>query len=150
MGISSDGILAYGFDLGSEESPLVKEFDEDEYRLQVDWYNDGDDDEEGFQYAALKRLLDANGLPDDNPYSRERVVKDKLGVEMVVYCTFDIPSWVLAAKHYTVSRGSVQVLTAEDLTVDPTWEPKLRSALEALGLTPEQEKPEWLLVSLMG
>lgn len=147
MSFSTNGILAYGYDLGGDEGAwLVKEVED--YSLTVDWWGDNGD---GFQEAAEERLLSSAGFTEtdymaEGYFKRAREAWEALGVEFEVYCSAECPMYVLAAKDSvkTAYRGDCEVA---DFEVKPEWRDKLRNALEVLGLTPTQERAQWLLFS---
>ena len=165
MGQSTDGILAYGYDLGGEEGFKVREVGE--YGdLAVSWWcpdpdaEESDDDEpRDFQAAAKRRLLDASGFTEtyedgrDGYFGREGAAEEALGVELESYCSDRYPMFVLAAKVLTANRGDCDVLDIAALG-DPAalaaFDEKLSAALAALGVTPVQDKPAWLLCSYRG
>lgn len=159
MGNAASGILAYGFDLGSDESEwLVEEVDEygglDVARFA--WFNQDDDDD--FVTQAGDHLLAASGFTEtdwesEGYFERERVAKDAVGVVFESHCSGDYPIYVLAAHVITVYQGHVKELNLAELAKDAAagdWDRKLRGALQVLGLTPKQEKPAWLLCSYWG
>lgn len=154
MGQSTNGMLAYGYNLGGEEGWELQglgEYDE----LQLDWY---DPDEDDFQEAAEKRLLaDIAGFTEEwtpgveGYFDRERAAKARLGVKFDTHCSGDYPMFILATKVITVYRGSVKEIDpAELLARPPEWDEKLRAALDALGINPTQEQARWLLCSYWG
>lgn len=154
MGVSTDGILAYGYNLGGDDSGW-EVAQADEYGgLTLDWLDEDDD----FAAEAEKRLLAAAGFTEtdwqvDGYFAREKAAKEGLGVKFESYCSGDYPLYVLAAKVITVSRGYVEHIDMTELVEAPNvhgWDDKLRGALEILGLTPKQESPRWLLCSYWG
>jgi hypothetical protein len=162
MGVSTDAILAYGYDLGGEDEWKVREVD-DYGGLLVGtggWVPDPET-EEGYDFIGLaeRQLLASAGFTEiyedgrDGYFGREREAKEALGVEFEAYCSDEYPMHVLAAKVLTAHRGDVQdaaafILAAEEAR--PEMDAKLRAALEALGVTPVQEEPRWLLCSYWG
>ena len=154
MGTSTDGILAYGYNLGGDDSGWeVAEADE-HGGLELDWLAD----DPGFTTAAMDKLLAAAGFTEtdwqvDGYSKRKKAAEESLGVEFETYCSDDFPMYLLAAKVITVSRGYVEPIDMTELVEAPNvngWDGKLRSALSTLGLTPKQEKPQWLLCSYWG
>ncbi|MFB4320637.1 hypothetical protein [Actinomadura sp. 21ATH] len=157
MGTSTNALLVYGYNLGGGEIEwLVQEADE--YGgLDTDWW--GEDDERDFGTAATRRLLDASGFTEtyedgrEGYFSREREAEEALGVEIESYCSGDYPIFALAAHVITVHRGDLEVLDLAALQRMPAengWDDKLTAALSALGLTPKQTQPAWLLCSFWG
>lgn len=155
MGTSTDGILAYGYNLGGDDSGW-EVAEADEYGgLTLDWLAEDDDD---FETAAMNRLLAAAGFTEtdwqvDGYFKRKNEAEKNLGVGFETYCSGDYPLYILAAKVITVSRGYVEPIDVTALQCEPVenhWDDKLRGALSTLGMTPKQEKPAWLLCSYWG
>jgi hypothetical protein len=151
--MSSDVVLAYGYNLGGNEGWRVKEVDK--YGdLTVPWYGDGDNDLEG---PAEKVLFASIGFAetwetrvDDNYSVRLELAKKLVGVEIKTYYSVKHPMFILATKAIKVYEGFVKQLDLKDMTCCPIageWDDKLLTALQVLGLTPEQESPGWLLSS---
>ncbi|MFF0166806.1 hypothetical protein [Streptomyces prasinus] len=159
MGQSTNGMLAYGYDLGGEEEWKIREAGEYGELPELDWFNPDNEDGDGFQEAAERHILAQ--LADftetdwraDGYFDREREAKARLGVEFDTYCSGDYPMYLLAAKVITVYRGSVEHIDMEALAVEPEmngWDEKLHAAVQALGITPAQDKPKWVLCSYWG
>lgn len=149
MGTSTDGILAYGFDLGEDygfewddESPRPVWVDSDEYE------------------AAENVLLAADGFTEPEPdfnddregwlawsSRRDEAIK-ALGVEIVYHCSDECSMHILAAKHFRNSRGfAVEV----DFDLPENADERLAWAVEVLGLDKfKDEEPRWLLASWWG
>ena len=157
MGQSTNGILAYGYDLGGDEGGW-KVREAGEYGdLTLPWLPEPEDFDD-YDLATLleRRLLDASGFTetyeDGRPdyFARVRAAKEALGVELESYCMGDYPMYVLAAKAITAYRGDCDVVDMAELSRPETlagWDAKLSAALAALGMPPVQEKPAWLLCS---
>jgi len=163
MGVSTDAILAYGYDLGGGDEWKVREVDEYGGLLPgpAGWVPDPETEEDyDLIELAERRLLDVSGFTEtyedgrDGYFGREREAKEALGVEFETYCSDEYPMFVLAAKVHTVRRGYVadvgEFIAAADEATRQEWDAKLASAVAALGVTPVQEKPKWLLVSYWG
>lgn len=155
MGVSTDAILAYGYDLGDPaEGWKVKETGE--YgSLNVPWF-DPEDDEADFMDAVEKRLLASAGFTEtdwrvDGYFTRRSAALGSFGVEVVSHCHHDYPMFILAAHHITVHRGSVGTVDLGGLAaLQEDADARLARVLTALGLTPTQQAPAWLLVSDWG
>lgn len=153
MGISTDAILAYGYDLGGgEEGWKVKETGE--YgSLNVPWYNP---ENHGFGSAVEERLLASAGFTEtdwqvDGYFARRGAALNTFGTELVSHCSLDYPMYILAAHHITVYRGMVGVVDLGELVaLQEDADARLTRTVAALGLTPTQEAPAWLLVSNWG
>lgn len=154
MGVSTDAILAYGYDLGgAEDEWKIKETGE--YGcLNLPWF-DPEDDDAGFMDAVEKRLLAAAGFTEtdwqvDGYFTREREALATFGVHLVSHCHVDYPMYILAAHHITSHRGWVGRVDLPALVaLQEDADARLARTVEALGITPTQE-PGWLLVSNWG
>jgi hypothetical protein len=149
MTTSTDGILAYGFDLGEYYG-----FEWDDDTPRPAWV-DSDDYE-----AAENALIAANGFTDPEPdfgtdregwlsWSQRRDdAKKALGIEMVMHCSDSCTMWILAAKHYTASRGYPKEV---NLDLPEGADERLAWAVDVLGLYMfEGQQPKWLLASWWG
>jgi hypothetical protein len=155
MGQSTNGMLVYGYNFGWEIEE-VGEYGE----WHPSWLNsDSDEDESGDVIeAAGKVLLASVGFAEtdwraDGYHDRLRAAEAQLGVEFDSYCSGDYPMWCLAAHITTVYRGDVKEIdfgALEKARVDGGWDGKLAAAIQALGVTPKQAQPRWLLVSYWG
>lgn len=168
MGVSTNAVLVYGYDLGGEDDEWLVEETSGEYgELALDWYSeavederdeDEDDEETGFIAAAKRRLIAASGFTETNDgsdgyYDRLWEAEEALEVEFESYCSGESPMYILAAKVITVPRGHVEALDLAAMATDPAeqgWDDKLSAALTTLGITPKQQEPAWLLCSYWG
>ncbi|WP_406321774.1 hypothetical protein [Streptomyces sp. NBC_00519] len=155
MGLATDAILVYGYDLGSPDSGWkvhgVGEYGE---LPPLDWYDEVDDD---FVTSVQTRLMAEVGrfteerAPDarENGYfDRKRAAEKQVGVKVETYCSHSAPMYVTHTT--TVHRGEVEYLDPDDLLTRPStedWDSRLTVALDALGLVPVEERPRWFLVS---
>lgn len=159
MGQSTNGILAYGYDLGGDEEWKIAGLGEYGELPPLDWYST-DDDGDDFQSAAERRLLaeladftETWTKDNEGYFDRERKAQARLGVEFDTYCSGEYPMYLLAAKVITVYRGDVKDIDMAALAVEPEmngWDEKLRAALAVLGITPAQDRAKWLLCSYWG
>ncbi|MEU0236805.1 hypothetical protein ABZ234_03875 [Nocardiopsis sp. NPDC006198] len=154
MGTSTDAILAYGYDFGNGEDWLVREVSE--YGdLAVDWY-DSEAEDLDFVEAVEAKLLAAAGFTEadwqvDGYFERKRDALATFGVEVVSHCSIDYPMYILAAHSTTARRGAPEAVDLADMSaLQEDADARLARALEALGLTPMQDKPAWLLASDWG
>lgn len=157
MGQSTDGILAYGYDLGEgfEKIQGLGEYGE---LPPLPWFSPEHTDD--LIEAAERRLLaEIAGFTEtyedgrEGYFTREREAKARLGVEFETYCSDSSPMELLAAKVITVYRGDCQVLDLAALAAEPEmngWDEKLQTALNALGIRPTQDKARWLFCSYWG
>jgi hypothetical protein len=133
MGNRPDAYLVFGYDLGSNFYN-VKEYDKTTYDLKLNWTEETYlDDEE-----AEERLQDQLGD------SR---------VEIVTYGGAEEPSYVLVAKDSVFHTDWDDSLILSELPdrmqpkVIAAYTALLQRALIALGMTPLQEQPNWLLLA---
>ncbi len=156
MGQSTNAVLAYGYDLGGDESEWKIEEAGEYGAWEPDWHHDEETD---LISAAEQRLLESVGFAEtyedgaDGYFRREREAQERLGVKFESYCSGDYPMWVLAAHKITVYRGDSEVIDPAELAALPErngWDAKLQAAVKTLGITPKQAKPAWLLVSYWG
>ncbi|WP_433364195.1 hypothetical protein [Streptosporangium sp. CA-115845] len=160
MGSSPTGVLAYGYALGGAGGWNISEVDEYDGidPAKVTWYDD-DDEEDDFTKQAERRLLDASGFTEtyedghEGYFAREREAKARLGVEFYGHGYDEGQVYALVTKTITVDWGESKVLDLPALLAEPAekgWDDKLRAALTALGITPTQEQPAWLLCTYYG
>ena len=161
MGQSTNAMLVYGYHLGSDDNGWLLEGVGEYGELPtLDWYDPDDEDGDGFQETAEKRLLaEIAGFTErwakgsEGYWDREREAKARVGVQFETHCSGDYPMYLLVAKGITAYRGDVKeidfpTLQAEMQAADA--DTKLRAALDALGLRPKQERAQWLLCSYWG
>lgn len=143
MGTSTNGILAYGYDLGDYFG------ERDDYDApNPDWY----DETEGWSESAQIALLAAHGFTEtdwqaDGYFDRKREAEEAMGVAIEHYCSCDYPMYLLAAKRQTAYRGDANPI---DLTLPDNTDERLAWAIGVLGLKPKADKPQWLLASYWG
>lgn len=158
MGQSTNAMLVYGYHLGGGDSGWeLENLGEYGELPALPWYRDEDSD---FQEAAERQLLaqlvgfTETRQPGSNGYfERKRAAKARLGVEFETHCSGSYPMYLLIAKGITAYRGKVEPIDVTALTAEvkeKDADAKLRAALEALGITPKQERPGWLLCSYWG
>lgn len=143
MGTSTNGILAYGYDLGEDFAGL-----NDYQRDEPDWF----DEREGWRESAHITLLKAHGFAEtdwqaDGFFERKREAEKAMGVELKAYCSSEYSMYLLAAKVQTCYRGDADPV---DLTLPDNADERLSWALGVLGITPKADKPQWLLASYWG
>jgi hypothetical protein len=152
---STDGILAYGYDLGGDEGIKVVEGgkygDIDELDIP-----EVDDEHEYYGGLADRLLLKLyRAIPDAPPveYGWHNLTQAHYGVTLAHHCSADYADWILATVDFSASRGRPETIPIAELEarrVAEDWDGKLAHALSVLGLTPTQEKPAWLLASYWG
>lgn len=124
MGVSTDGILFYGF-YETEEG---------------EW----DENEEGEEY------IEEHGESMTSDHFREKFKNANL--YLGTHCSNGERLRFLAIKstHIEAARGHPQKIDPASMTVQPEWEPLLRSCAEELELEIGDKKPDWYLASYWG
>lgn len=166
MGSSPRAYLAYGYDLGGgEEHWRIKEYDAKNYDLQLDWYkaDDRDEDEEtesDFVESAKKRLLASVGFteewtPNTGYWERLKEAEERVGVEFDRPGHSDYPGGYIVYTDRLISAawGEVVSLDLRELQSEQqakNADAKLAAAVKALGITPLQAEPRWLLYAYYG
>lgn len=129
MGVSSDGVLYFGFAVGEDE-------------CAPEWmrgYSDFDD------FICAKA-----GLPEDARYEQRKPVIDGCPAELQLYCSYDYPMHILGVRdaEHRVSRGYLKEIGAPDLAVDESKIAAMKAWCESNGI--EWQEPKWLLCSMYG
>lgn len=137
MGVSTDAIVAYGYDLGEI-------FDHN-----LDWLEDADDTGGAINQRLREKVAGFTDTWESSPedyYERETEADEQTGVEIVYHCHIDYPMYFLSARgsEQRVYRGYPEAL--RDLTVQEGWDEAIAKAVEALGVKIEG-KPQWFLMS---
>ncbi|MER7213170.1 hypothetical protein ABT340_39420 [Streptosporangium sp. NPDC000239] len=159
MGSAPEATLAYGYALGGADGWDLVEVDEYDGidPAKVTWYDE--DSEDDFMGQAEKRLLATLlGFTEtdwrvDGYFAREREAKSSLGVKFYGHGYDAGQMYALVTKTITVKWGESKVLDLPTLMAEPAergWDDKLAAALTALGITPKQERPGWLLCAYYG
>lgn len=154
MGVSTNGILAYGFDLGGGDGDW-KIQEAGEYG---EWTPEWANGEDTTVTCAEAKLLESVGFTEtdwraDGYFNRQRNAEARVGVEFKSHCSDSCKMYVLAACTVTAHRGSAQEIdfaALEQQRLAEDWDGKLKRACEVLGITPNQSEPKWLLVSYWG
>ncbi|MFC3988751.1 hypothetical protein [Actinoplanes siamensis] len=154
--------LAYGYDLGGAED--FKAAERDEYGSpKLPWFPDDDSEVDDFGSEAEKILLASAGFAEEwtpaaakaGYYDRKRDAEKRCGVELDTSGHYDHCGWVLIAKgsEQSVEWSQVMALDSAEMQRRPAaegWDAKLRDALTALGITPTQDGPKWLVYPSYG
>ena len=117
MGVSTDGILAYGYDLGGEEKWHVKEWDNHEYRLNVSWYKDENEEWDGIWEAATNRHADGWSaeirIPIQTLSFNSALREWDFNVERRIESRLETMRWAFPARQYRVIQTSRAGLLTE-------------------------------------
>lgn len=125
MGVSTDGILVFGIDLGEELPEFLEEFEDT-------WWDFTD------------------SISGETDYKKRSAFRDKFPVDLVRYCSYEYPMYILAVNgtETTVSRGYVEEIDPQQLTVEAEKIAALKNFCEEYGI--EYSEPKWLLCSMWG
>lgn len=155
MGFTPRAHLAYGYDLGTSEDFKAAQRTKDG-SPDLPWLDEDDDD---LASAIGKKLLvDVAGFTEtdwraDGYYERKRAAEARVGVEVRSSGHGEYSGWVLVARgtHKSVEWSDVMVLDLADMEHPPDGAfDRLTEAVEALGITPHQEHPKWLVYPSYG
>lgn len=163
MGMSAEAHLAYGYDLGTGED--FKAAERDEYGApKLPWLpvdEDGACEHDEFGDEVEKQLFASIGFTEqwepskDGYWDRKKAAEQRVGVELTYSGHADYAGWVLIAtgSERSVEWSEVMVVEAQELDTRPAqedWNAKLADALTALGITPTQDGPQWLVFPSYG
>lgn len=128
MGISSDGVMYFGFQVGGEDE-------------KPEWMGDFDDFDD---FLASKAGL------DDAPYEERRKVIEACPAELQLFCSFDYPMYVLGVRgaEHRAYRGDIVEIGAAELTVPQEKIDAFKAWCEANSI--DYAEPKWLLCSMYG
>lgn len=167
MGMSTSGILAYGYVIGDSTPPMTGLADEEDWR-PADFAVDEDSEEwYDFDYRdwAVRKLLAAAGHPaakDD--YVDPEDSKKYWGVWFESEGWGEDPHYMLVAFEETAydHPADLDFAELERRRVEEDWDGKLAAVLEILGIegltypqdiykdVKREQSPRWLLTSYYG
>lgn len=129
MGISSDGVLYFGFQVG----------DEDERPEWMGEFEDFDD-----------WLCNKAGLAEDAPWEERKPIIDGCPAELQLFCSYDYPMYVLGVRdaEHRAYRGDIVEIGTAQLAVEDEKIAAFKAWCEANGI--EYQEPKWLLCSMYG
>lgn len=160
MSTHTNALLVYGYDLGGPGELKLAEAqasDTNPYGyFKTDWFDeeneDPPEDEDIFDVMTRQLYAAIPGVPPvEHARACEEPVKEHFGVWLEMHAHFEEPAYILAAHREEAFRGYPQPLDLAALNAEAgtgAWDAKLAEALRALGITPTQERPGWLLASL--
>lgn len=157
MGFVVRAQLVYGYDLGTEEDPRFAE--RDEYGApDLPWFDDEETDQDegarGFVGQLFNHLYSL--IPDPPPaeydFERQDAAQEYFGIGVEFPGHVDNPGLVLtAADKSFVSWAETMALDLVELAAPHAeWDANLAAALAALGITPDQDGPKWLVFPTYG
>jgi hypothetical protein len=130
MGVSSDGILVYGVDLGEEIPAFLEEYDGD--------FNE--------------YLENRSGLPKygetGHDFGKHNEYPKAFPIDLTSYCSYEYPMHILSVRgtEHRAYRGYTVPIKSLDVPRDKVAE--LISFCAEVGI--ENPEPSWLLVSMYG
>lgn len=155
MGMNLDAYLAYGYDLGTDEDPRFAETSEDG-EITVPWFNDDAEDAYGDSLGFVEQLFNRlyttidNPPPADSDCRRQTIAEKHYGIEIEGSGGIEYPGHILIVKGSasSVKWSDAMVLDVAEMAARPTrdgWDSKLQAVIAALGVTPIQDGPKWLV-----
>ena len=161
MGQSTNAILAYGYDLGGgDDGWKIHQAGEYGELPELDWYDAENEEGDDLMSAGERRLrAEIAGFTEqwhsgnEGYFDRERDADASVGVKIESYCSGEYPMWLLATKIITVYRGDCKTIDMAELAEAPHiqgWDARLAAASQALGITPTQDRPRWLVFPFYG
>lgn len=168
MGVSTNGMLVYGYIWGDDVDLLSPDGDEDgedrdwveviaKRRGLVSPWATFPPEIEALPYpksdTATKAWIEENRAAIDAYHAAKKAIEVEYGVEIDSHGSdrWTVPIVKVAGVGHTAHRGSPVKLDPSALTVDPTWDEKLARFCADLGIdTTEAEGPGWFLASWWG
>lgn len=140
MGISSDGILFFGIDLGVDED------------MESPW-NDGD--WEDIYYEKMREKFPGK-YPEKNYIDKDKskaffVAKKELednGCIIGIHCSFEYSMLYVAVTESVVNAHRGYPEEVKSFEVKPDWIQKIKDFCELMDI--KYEEPKWILTSLYG
>lgn len=161
MGMDPDARLAYGYRLGDSDKFDLAEATGEFGELVVDWYDD--DRKDNFETQLWARLYDLT--PEPRPaveydWQKEDAARSHWNVDIVHSGSHDYPGYILTVTGDNTEGSYRSVEWSDSMELDlhamvsgpeqMTWDARLAAALKALGLTPTQAGPKWLVFPFYG
>lgn len=161
MGMTARAKLVYGYDLGTLED--FKAAERSEYGSpELPWFNEDETDEDGeeadFGTAVENLLYAAAGFTEkwsrdnDGYFDRKKAAEERIGVDLDHSGSHEYPGFILYARgsKRSVEWSDTMALDLDVLAATYDWDTKLAAALTALGITPTQDRPKWLVFPSYG
>lgn len=129
MGISSDGVLYFGFQVGGEEE-------------KPEWM-EGFEDFDDFLVAKA-------GLAEDSPYEDRKKIIEACPADLQLFCSYDYPMYVLGVRgaEHRAYRGNIVEIGPTQLSVSQIKVDAFKGWCFANGI--DWQEPKWLLCSMYG
>ena len=140
MGVSSDGILVFGFEIESDE------YGDGGYPdFLID--TNGDDSTIDFDDFVLEKAgYDGHGCD----YDAKRKVIEACPADLTMHCSYDFPMYILAVRGTEIraSRGHPTKITQEQLSISQERIDAFKKWCVSVGIL--HQEPEWILCSMYG
>jgi hypothetical protein len=135
MGVSTDGILAFGVALELEQEPFP-------------WPGVDPESEEAEEMDLGMWLGKQAGLPDTD-FAKMRELEAQCPIESVTHCSHEYPMFIVALRGYykSASRGHVVEVAPGFLNINAPAHIRAREWCEENGF-PAFDDPKWLLCSM--
>lgn len=126
MGVSTDGILVFGIDLGDEIPEFMDGYD--------DWWH----------------FTDVVAGLEDAEYKLRNEFRENYAVDLVQHCSYNYPMYILAINgtEHRNSRGYLTEIDPTEMVVSQEKIDKLKTFCEEYGI--EWQEPKWYLCSMWG
>ena len=155
MGISSDGILAFGFDLGLEEEnpefllrPDVERNEDNDYDQEEDYF---DFDDFLYHIHGLGEYPSEGTDAEKTQYfEAKKKLESECPVELVRHCSYDYTMYIIAinGSEKRSYRGDPTIISPQELNIDAAKIEAAKQFCEQHNI-PWQE-PNWVLCSMYG
>lgn len=138
MGVSTDGILFYGFDLGEPGQSMA---DPDAEWESYDWED---------YYLEKKGVVREENEDSDSWFARKDLVLETCGCSLGHHCCDEYIMLFVAARDFSASRGYPAPIAKSDLILPSDVDEKLKDFCEVMGIEFKQDQVGWYLASYWG
>lgn len=159
MGMSPSAHLIYGYDIGGTGEGWKIREDMDSLSWVTDSVYGVSWDAEAHLMRTVAGFTEERGdrshqqATEDGYFQRYRAAHERVGVELFRYGYNEEPSYVLGAHQEWVGDYGSTPVDLTKLVMHPDgsqWNTRLAAAIKALGITPEQDRPRWILAAAYG
>jgi hypothetical protein len=153
MGMSPNGILAYGYNLGGSSNGWEIEQAGEFGEWEPPWDNEGDPIT-GVENALLASVgFTETDWQQPGYYDHKAQAEASIGVQLRWHGSDEFSDYLLITHRIQAEWSDAQQIDFTELDrlrVEHDWDSKLHRALETLAITPKQGEPAWLLTSYWG
>ena len=144
MGVSTDAILAFGFDLGLEDEPPAFLQQEGEDAPSLD-FEEFIQQEAGIQYPHGFGY----GTPEyDAYYQAKKAAIEACPVDLIMHCSHEYPMYFLAVRGTESKAYRGSPTKVEAAPIEPAQVQAMREWCGAHGI--EWQEPAWHIFSMWG